>query len=164
LERDGNRRVHEETEKRHGRLEHRKIETISRLPASADFPGLKQICRITSTRTIKGNSTTEVSFVITSLSRKQAGPKRLLQLTRRHWSIENELHYVRDVTMGEDACRVRKDSAPQIMAASRNLALFLIRNDNRFEFVPDGQREFAARPRKALRRVMGGAMKRRRDY
>jgi hypothetical protein len=45
---------------------------------------------------------------------------------REHWGIENELHYVRDVTLGEDGCRVRKGSAPQVLAAVRNAVIHLL--------------------------------------
>jgi hypothetical protein len=56
-----------------------------------------------------------------------ADAKRLLALDRGHWGIENGLHHVRDVTLGEDACRVRSQNAPQVLAAARNLALGLLR-------------------------------------
>jgi hypothetical protein len=50
----------------------------------------------------------------------------LLRLVRQHWRIENSLHYVRDVTLGEDACRVRRGAAPQVLAALRNAAVHLL--------------------------------------
>ena len=50
----------------------------------------------------------------------------LLELLRNHWRIENCLHYVRDVTLGEDACRVRKGTAPQVLAALRNAVVHLL--------------------------------------
>ena len=81
------------------------------------WAGMKQAFELTRTRTIKGVTTVEVVHGITSLSEQQADAARLLELTRGHWGIENGLHYVRDVTMGEDASRVRKGSAPQVMAA-----------------------------------------------
>ena len=49
---------------------------------------------------------------------RKAGAKELLGLIRAHWGIENGLHYVRDVTLGEDASRVRRGSAPEVMATS----------------------------------------------
>lgn len=49
----------------------------------------------------------------------------MLDLTREHWAIENSLHYVRDVSLHEDACRVRKGSAPQVLAALRNTIIHL---------------------------------------
>ena len=71
-------------------------------------------------RTEKGKTTVEVVHGISSLGPERADAKRLLGLNRGHWGIENRLHYVRDVTMGEDASRVRKGVAPQVMAALRN--------------------------------------------
>lgn len=65
---------------------------------------------------------------ITSLSPARADAARLLHLTRGHWGIENGLHYRRDVTMGEDASRVRKGVAPQVMAALRNGIIHALAN------------------------------------
>ena len=53
----------------------------------------------------------------------QASPARLADLIRGHWTIENGLHYVRDVTLAEDASQVRAGTAPQVMACLRNLAI-----------------------------------------
>ena len=63
---------------------------------------------------------------ITSLSAEQADARRLLKLTRGHWGIENGLHYRRDLTMAEDASRVRKGVAPQVLAALRNNIIYLL--------------------------------------
>jgi hypothetical protein len=51
----------------------------------------------------------------------------LLELNRAHWSIENRLHWVRDVTFDEDRCRIRKGAGAQVMASLRNLAISLLR-------------------------------------
>lgn len=71
-------------------------------------------------------TTVEVIYGITSLAVEEANARRLLGLTRQHWGIENRLHYVRDVTLAEDACRVRKGSAPQVLAAVRNAVIHLL--------------------------------------
>ena len=63
------------------------------------------------------------ALCITSLSAREAAPARLAAYARRHWSIENKIHYVRDVTFREDASRVRTASRPRIMATRRNLAI-----------------------------------------
>ena len=68
----------------------------------------------------------ELHYKITSLQPDEAGPAELLELSRGHWAIENQLHYVRDVTFGEDASRVRSGAAPQAMAALRNLAIAVL--------------------------------------
>jgi hypothetical protein len=69
-----------------------------------------------------------VAYRITSLEPERADAKRLLALDRGHWGIENGLHHVRDVSLGEDACRVRSQNAPQVLAAARNLTLGLLRS------------------------------------
>jgi hypothetical protein len=88
--------------------------------------GLKQGFQLVRERTEKGVKTVEVVHGITSLSPERADAQRLLELTRGHWGIENGLHYRRDVTMGEDASRVRKGVAPQVMAALRNSVIHML--------------------------------------
>lgn len=78
-------------------------------------------------RTSGGKTTREVVYGITSLSRTQADAARLLALMRGHWGIENRLFWVRDMTFGEDACRVRTGAAPQNLAAIRNAGISLLR-------------------------------------
>jgi hypothetical protein len=48
-------------------------------------------------------------------------------LNGSHWSIENGLHYVRDMSFDEDRCRIRKHAGAQVMASLRNLAISLLR-------------------------------------
>ncbi len=59
-------------------------------------------------------------------SRRRADAATLRGLVRDHWGIENPLHYVRDVTLGEDTRRVRKGAAPQVLAALRNAVVHLL--------------------------------------
>lgn len=75
-----------------------------------------------------GRAHEEVEYAITSLPRSRADAAKLLGGWRGHWGIENRLHYVRDVTFGEDASRIRTASAPQILAAIRNAAITLLRS------------------------------------
>jgi hypothetical protein len=74
---------------------------------------------------VKGVTTGEVVYGISSLTAEAASAPRLLGLARGHWGIENRLHYVRDVTLGEDGCRVRKGAAPQVLAVVRNAVVHL---------------------------------------
>jgi predicted transposase YbfD/YdcC len=90
------------------------------------WKGLKQGFELTRERTIQGQKTVEVVHGITSLSEEEADASRLLEYVRDHWKIENQLHYVRDVTFKEDACRVRSGNAPQVLAALRNTAVHLL--------------------------------------
>ncbi len=80
---------------------------------------------MTRERTIKGIKTVETVYGLTSLSPERANAADLLEFVRNHWRIENSLHYVRDVTQGEDACRVRSGTAPQVLAALRNAVIHL---------------------------------------
>jgi predicted transposase YbfD/YdcC len=66
-------------------------------------------------------------FIITSLDAREAAPEHLAGYVRQHWTIENKVHYVRDVTYREDSSRVRTGPRPRIMATLRNLAIGLIR-------------------------------------
>src|SRR6266567_5697593 len=92
------------------------------------WPLVRQVARLRRTVTVHktGKTTHEVVYLLTDLTPLQASPRRLLDLNRGHWIIENGLHYVRDVSFGEDRSRLRAGSAPQIMAALRNLAITLI--------------------------------------
>ena len=119
-------RLARSVDKGHGRREERTLRTTSILTLHEKWPGLKQGFELTRQRTIKGETTVEVVYGITSLTEEEANAKRLLGLTRDHWGIENKLHYVRDVTLGEDGCRVRKGSAPQVLAAVRNAVIHLL--------------------------------------
>jgi hypothetical protein len=60
---------------------------------------------------------------VTRLAHAQASPARLADLLRGHWSIDNGLHWVRDVTFAEDASQLRTGTGPQVMACLRNLAI-----------------------------------------
>ncbi len=116
-----------ETEDSHGdRWERRRLWATDMLKTYLDWPGQRQVMKVESWRMVKGKETRQVRYAITSLG-TQIPADRLLGLVRGHWGIENRLHYVRDVTMGEDNSQVRTGSAPQVMAALRNLVLNILR-------------------------------------
>lgn len=94
-----------------------------------DWPGVKQVCQLVRTTIRKGETTSEVQYAITSVDREQAGAMTLLRWWRGHWGIENKVHWVRDEIFGEDRCRVRTGSAPQVLAAVRNLVINWLRSD-----------------------------------
>ena len=102
------------------------METTCILTLGHKWKGAKQGFKITRERIVNGKHTIEVEYGITSLSSKLADAEALLKYLRNHWRIENELHYVRDVTLGEDACRVRSGDAPQVLAAIRNAVIHLL--------------------------------------
>ena len=119
-------RVATTVDKGHGRTEQRTLRTTRILTLREKWSGLAQGFELTRQRTSQGKTTTEVVYGITSLSPERADAARLLALVRDHWSIENSLHYVRDVTLREDASRVRKGQAPQVLAALRNAVVHLL--------------------------------------
>lgn len=90
-----------------------------------DWPGCAQVFRLERERRSGGEVEREVILGITSLPRERAGATELLGLIRAHWGIENGLHGRRDGTLREDASRVRRGSASQVMAALRNLIIYL---------------------------------------
>lgn len=120
---------HTTVEKAHGRLEIRNIQTSTELTGYLTFPYAAQVFSIQRNRTemVSQKEHTETVYGITSLTPLKANPARLLSLARGQWSIENRLHYVRDVTYDEDRCRVRKGKGAQVMASLRNLAISLLR-------------------------------------
>jgi len=69
----------------------------------------------------------EVVQGITSLSADKASASQRLEIIRGHWSIENRLHWIRDVTFDEDRSQVRKGAGAQVMASLRNLAISVLR-------------------------------------
>jgi len=105
-------------------------------------------------RSQDGTLTVEEAYGITSLTRQEADAEQLLDILRGHWGIENGLHYVRDVTLAEDASRVRKGAAPTILAGLRNAALVLLGKLN-LASIAEAIRACAFRPKIAIRLVLG---------
>ena len=106
------------------------------LAAHSPWPGIAQVAQLTRVVTTKDATRRETVYLITTLTPAQASPERLLTLIRGHWRIENSLHYVRDVTFGEDRSRLRTGHAPQLLAALRNLVITLIHRSGSREIVP----------------------------
>ena len=103
------------------------MKATTALNAYLDWPGVAQVGQIESVVEQNGTVSQETRYFITSAPRESADADVLLTWARGHWSIENRSHYVRDVTLGEDASRIRKGCGPQIMAAFRNAAIGLLR-------------------------------------
>lgn len=123
-----------------------------------DFPGAAQCFKLTRTRRLRDRATglfkttTETVYGITSLRREQADARRLLKIVRGHWGIENKVFHVRDQTLGEDACRVRKGCAPVVFSSLRNAVINVLQIlgvQNRAAQL----RRFCADPVKALQAI-----------
>ncbi len=113
---------------RHGdRQERRELLASAEMNEWLDWPALAQVGQVRYTCLRQGKREQQTSSFITSLPPEQASPRRLLALLRGHWGIENRVHWVRDVTLDEDRCQVRKGAGPQVMAALRNTAIGVLR-------------------------------------
>ena len=110
---------HKQVNKGHGRLEMREIWTSTQMNDwfESEWIGIAQVFMIQKTIKEKGEETKEISYGMTSVPRRKANATRILDLKRKHWLIENRLHYRRDVTLGEDASQVRTQGAPEVLAA-----------------------------------------------
>lgn len=115
------------------------------------WPGLQQVLQIKRTVTDKhsGRTTSETAYAITSLSPQCATPAQLLAVWRKHWHIENKLHWVRDVTFDEDRSTVRTGTIPQVMATLRNTVIGLLRLLGASN-IASACRKMAAQPHLAL--------------
>lgn len=118
---------HTSTEKAHGRRETRTLQIVELRPGIA-FPHAHQALRIVRHRTHHDRTSKEVLYAVTSLRFGQLTPTAIATLIRGHWTIENRVHHVRDVTFDEDRSQVRTATLPRIMATLRNLAIGLIRH------------------------------------
>ncbi len=110
-ERQAVRPIHEEWDKDHGRREHRTSENTTGLnqflQQQLDWSSLQQVFRITrDAATGALQRSTEIVYVITSLSRAPADARHLLVYNRGHGSIENQLRHVRDATFAENRCPI----------------------------------------------------------
>jgi predicted transposase YbfD/YdcC len=108
----------------HGRKETRTVKAVTvNTPGGIGFPHAQQAVRITRTRTVKGKTTRETAYLTVSLPAEQAQPADLGTWARSEWHIENRLHYVRDVTLREDAHQARTHNGPAVFATLRNTAI-----------------------------------------
>jgi len=115
--------------KGHGRLEARTLSCTDDLGGYLQWPGVQQVVRRTCERTrLKTGVVSEaVTYALTSLPASRATAAQVATLWRGHWTIENRVHYVRDVTFGEDAHQMHTGNAPQVLAALRNAWLNVLR-------------------------------------
>jgi predicted transposase YbfD/YdcC len=140
-----------EREVGHGRIERRELVSSCVLAGRHPFPGLVQIFRLERERIAKktGKRQVEVVHGIASVSGKEAGPRQLLAWVRGHWRIENQSHYVRDVTYQEDRSPVRNGTVAQVLAAVRNTAIGLLRQAGETN-IAAANRYYGAHPWEAL--------------
>jgi predicted transposase YbfD/YdcC len=131
----------------HGRRARRTIKAVL-APAWIEFEGAAQVAQLRRTVTKKGKKTVEVVYLITS--DRDAGPETLAAWARRHWHIENKLHWVRDVTYQEDKSLVRTGNAPRVMASPRSLVISILRLDGHAN-IAAANRHHARDPQRTLK-------------
>lgn len=120
--------VFQSEEKAHGRTEKRKCQIISDLkffPDVEDWKGIQSLICIDSQRTLNGKTSTEKRYYVSSL---KPNAKVLANAIRKHWTVENELHWSLDVAFNEDRCRIKHKQAAANFAAIRRFALALLKN------------------------------------
>jgi len=116
----------------HGRLEIRTIDVlwnVEHLGAlCGQWPGLRCLVRVTSSREVVGKTSVEQHYYISTLDRRRKA-QRILELVRGHWSIENNLHWQLDVSFSEDQRRIRKDHGAENFSRLCRIALILLKNE-----------------------------------
>ena len=153
------------TKANHGRYEARTLWAVSSADLNAyvgssgtvgkPWPGVAQVCRIQ--RVVRERdrksgtleTTVEVDYAITSLGHERADAADLMRLWRVHWHIENGLHWVRDVTFGEDGSQIHKGQAPEVFTLLRNAAVSLL-STTRAPSIAAAVRDLGSRPPAAI--------------
>jgi predicted transposase YbfD/YdcC len=142
-------------EKGHGRIDEREIVSSFRIAGKIEFPYLAQVFRIKrkSEETKTGKISKQTIYGMTSGSVEEYGAERLLELVRKHWGIENGLHYRRDVTFKEDACRQTTTNGGRVLAAFNNLTIGILRKLG-WENIAKARRYYNARIDEALNLIL----------
>ena len=137
--------------KGHGRLETRHLTCTADLDDYLTWPGVQQVLRRECERLeLKtGKVSTAVTYGVTSVAPAAATPLEVEGWWRGHWTIENRVHSVRDVTMGEDGHQMHTGQAPHALAALRNTLLTLLRRAG-WTTIAAALRHFANVPAEAL--------------
>jgi hypothetical protein len=141
-------------DRRHGRAERRTLK-ITTVTAGLAFPHAAQALQIVRRRRPLNSRkwSTETVYAVTSLTVTQARPDQLAGILRGHWSIEDRLHWIRDVTYDEDRSQIRARNGPRVMASLRNLAITILRLTGETN-IAAALRHHARRPCRPLQTIM----------
>jgi predicted transposase YbfD/YdcC len=129
--------VFEEVNKGHGRIEKRRVSISQTKLNLTEWLGVKTIVKVESQRQLKHKIESNTRYYISDLEETAF---QFYQRVRGYWGVENKVHYVRDVTQGEDKSRIRTTPLPQVLAIARNLAINLYR-DAGFSNMAQAQRK-----------------------
>ena len=145
-------------EQAHGREELRYYLMLTDIDEHIDpnpkWSKLKSLGMVESVRTMDGKTTVETRYYISSLSNNA---KLFGQSVRSHWGVENSLHWVLDVALNEDDCRIRKDNAPENFAVMRRLAVNLLGREKSNKRGVKNKQFLAAMDNEYLSKVLAAA-------
>jgi predicted transposase YbfD/YdcC len=147
---------HETVDGDHGRIETRRYwitSAIDWLGAKASWANLQSLGLVESRREIGEKVEIERRYYLVSLP---ADGIRFGEAVRQHWGVENELHWVLDVSFNEDACRIRKDQGAQTFSVLRHIALNLLKRENPHKRGIKARRKRAGWDRDYLLQVLRG--------
>jgi len=133
----------------HGRVEVRHLVASTALNDYLDWPGLGQVFMVERHWQERGETRQAVRYGITSLPPDVADAARLLVLVRGHWQIENGLHYVKDVTLGEDRSLIRLGNGPSVMAILRDTVVTVLHRAG-WRTIAARLRYYSGHPREVL--------------
>jgi predicted transposase YbfD/YdcC len=139
----------------HGRHEIRNYLMISNIGEKLDpdsvWAKLNSIGMVESVRELDGETTVETRYFISSL---EDNAQKFANSIRSHWGIENSLHWILDVALNEDDCRIRKDNAPQNFAVLRHIAVNLLGKEKRVKVGIKNKQFLAAMDNQYLTRLL----------
>ncbi len=152
------RPVHDDFDDGHGRLVRRRVfvcPNATALEPLRDWPGLQTVLAVETIRQVNGAGKTETDIRY-FLSSSTDQPELLAKAIRKHWQIENSLHWVLDVTFNEDHCRMRDRNAVQNFSLLRKIAINLVRRHQTSKASLKGRRKMAAWDNQYMEQVLTG--------
>ena len=154
IEHDG----YEQTDGDHGRIETRRVWVAWNIkdlgPITEQWPGLKSLAVVQSTREVGGHKSVERHDSISSLGRRTQA-KRMAGYIRGHWSVENHLHGQLDISFNEDKRRIRKDHGAEHFSRLCRMPLNLLKNEKTLKIGIAGKRKSCGWDNPYLLKVIG---------
>ncbi|YAG09067.1 Transposase IS4-like domain-containing protein [Nostoc sp. DSM 114167] len=129
---------------------------VIRLDPESVWSNFNSVGMVESVRSLDGKTTVETRYFISSLDNNA---QKLANYVRNHWGIENSLHWVLDVALNEDDCRIRKDNAPPNFAVLRQIAVNILGQEKRVKLGIKNKQFLAAMDNKYLEKLLELASK-----